>query len=197
MVTARCAVRAGIPRQAPSSNEISSGNKTACCAGSTTNSAAVPNGRFHCAFQVQTRCPTRLVGTPRPTRSMIPGPIAVGITRGNVMGRSPSASSNPRGSPRSMDCEREPRQPQVQGRAFSPTWRTSPAGPIFRTMRPACAASVYRPALFPLAPTVQSAPELECGALGRHVANKTRNDNPRHFQRMIRWWWLLPIISPN
>src|SRR5262252_7630806 len=37
-----------------------SGSSTACADGSTIYSAAVPCGRRHCPFQIQTRSPTRL-----------------------------------------------------------------------------------------------------------------------------------------
>ena len=36
--------------------------------------AAVPMGRFHWAFQVHTRCPSRAAGTPAPTASITPLP---------------------------------------------------------------------------------------------------------------------------
>src|SRR3954470_715846 len=54
MVTARWAVNAGIPRHAPASNVVPSGRRTACSDGTAMYVAAVPNGRFHCPFQIQT-----------------------------------------------------------------------------------------------------------------------------------------------
>ena len=45
-------------------------------------SAAVPNGRFHWPFQIQTRSPLREAGTPSPTMSISPAPSLCGVTRG-------------------------------------------------------------------------------------------------------------------
>ena len=42
--------------------------------------AAVPNGRCHWPFQIQTRSPTRAPGTPAPTASMTPAPSLCGMT---------------------------------------------------------------------------------------------------------------------
>ena len=65
---------AGTPRQAPSSNEAPSGSGTACRAGTTVHSAAVPHRRPAAASQIQTRSPTRPGSTPAPTASMTPAP---------------------------------------------------------------------------------------------------------------------------
>ena len=48
-------------------------------------SAAVPNGRFHCPFQVHTRSPMRDFATPSPTASITPAPSLCGMTRGNAI----------------------------------------------------------------------------------------------------------------
>ncbi len=53
------------------------------------NCAAVPKGRFHCAFQVHTRSPTRDAGTPSPTASITPAPSLCGITSGQASGGRP------------------------------------------------------------------------------------------------------------
>ena len=80
--TAWSAVRPGMPMQAPASKSMPSGRRTACAAGRAMNSAAVPKGRFHWPFQVQTRSPTRLASTPSPTASMMPAPSECGMMRG-------------------------------------------------------------------------------------------------------------------
>ena len=68
---------AGMPRQAPASKLALSGNGTACSAGSTMYSAAVPNGRFHCPFQIQTRSPMRDAGNAVADRVDLAGAVAV------------------------------------------------------------------------------------------------------------------------
>ena len=78
--TAAQAVSAGMPRQAPTSKPTPSGNGTAKAAGSTTASAAVPNGRCHWALNVHTRSPSREAGTPSPTASTTPAPSLCGVT---------------------------------------------------------------------------------------------------------------------
>jgi len=50
--------------------------------GSTMYSAQVPNGRFHCPFQIHTRSPLREAATPSPTMSISPAPSLCGMTRG-------------------------------------------------------------------------------------------------------------------
>ena len=84
--SARCAVNAGMPRHAPTSNDTPSGNGTACCAGNTVYSAAVPPARPRCASYTQTRSPTRAGSTPAPTRSITPAPSWCGTIRGNAIG---------------------------------------------------------------------------------------------------------------
>jgi hypothetical protein len=76
-----------MPRQAPTARSIPSGSGTAWCAGSVTYSAAVPKGRCHWAFHVQTRSPTRDSGTPAPTASIVPAPSLCGTMRGKAIGR--------------------------------------------------------------------------------------------------------------
>jgi len=61
------------------------GNRTACSAGSTITSAAVPKARRHWPFQMKTRSPTREDETPSPTRSISPAPSLCGITRGKAI----------------------------------------------------------------------------------------------------------------
>ena len=76
-----------MPKHAPASKLIASGSFTAWFSGSVMYSAAVPNGRFHCPFQVHTRSPMRACATPAPTASMMPAPSLCGITRGNAIFR--------------------------------------------------------------------------------------------------------------
>src|SRR5262247_3824070 len=83
--TACVAVIAGMPRHAPASNPTFPGNATACSDGSTINSAAVPNARFHCPFQIQTFSPIRDLDTPSPTSSITPAPSLCGMTRGKAI----------------------------------------------------------------------------------------------------------------
>src|SRR5829696_8651611 len=60
--------------------------------------AAVPNGRFHCPFQIQTRSPTRLGSTAGPTRSITPAPSLCGMIRHLPWVASLTESSSQRGS---------------------------------------------------------------------------------------------------
>jgi hypothetical protein len=88
--------------------------------------------RFHCAFQVHTRSPTREGGTPSPTWSTSPAPSLCGITRGNAIlravparlftsdGLTPEVASLTRTSPG-----------PGRGVATSPTLSTSAAAPFF------------------------------------------------------------------
>src|SRR5262249_51995177 len=62
-----------------------SGISTACADGNTIYSAAVPLGRRHCPFQIQTRWPTRLA-TPGPTLSISPAPSLWGMISGADIG---------------------------------------------------------------------------------------------------------------
>ena len=122
---------AGMPRQAPASKLTPSGSLTACASGSAINSAAVPNGRFHCPFHSQTRSPMRDFATPSPTASMTPAPSLCGMTRGQAIlrvapwrdltseGLTPEAASLTRTSP-APGC----------GVATSQTFNTSRADPF-------------------------------------------------------------------
>ena len=65
---------AGTPSEAPSSNEAPSGSATACRAGSTVHSAAVPQQLPTAASHSQTRSPIRAGSTPAPTASITPAP---------------------------------------------------------------------------------------------------------------------------
>ncbi len=71
-----------MPRQAPTSKLVLSGSRTACSAGSTMHSAAVPKARRHWPFHTQTRSPMREALTPSPTASITPAPSLCGMTRG-------------------------------------------------------------------------------------------------------------------
>jgi hypothetical protein len=77
IVRHRCAVIAGMPMLAPSSKDALSGNGTACRAGSTTYSCAVPSGRCQAASQSHTRWPT-VSATSGPTASTTPAPSWLG-----------------------------------------------------------------------------------------------------------------------
>ena len=120
-----------MPRQAPSAKLILSGSGTAMAAGRAMYSAAVPKGRFHWPFQIQTRSPARDAGTPLPTASMTPAPSLCGMTRGQAIlrvspcrfftsdGFTPEAASLTRTSP-APGC----------GVSTSPTRSTSRAEPF-------------------------------------------------------------------
>src|SRR6185503_10601241 len=126
------AVSAGMPRQAPASSEIAAGSFTAWFSGSTMYSAAVPNGRFHCAFQVHTRSPTRDFTTPSPTMSISPAPSLCGITRGNAILRvKPARFFTSDGlTPEVLSLMRTSPGPGF-GVSISPTCSTSFAVPFF------------------------------------------------------------------
>src|SRR5918912_896036 len=130
MVTARCAVRAGMPRQAPASKEVPSGSLTACSAGTTIYSAAVPKGCFHWPFQIPTRSPRRLSGTPGPTASISPAPSLCGITRGPAMGREPARVFQSDGLTPEARMRTRTSPGPGSGVSSSPTCRTSRAGPL-------------------------------------------------------------------
>src|SRR3974390_1003163 len=101
-----------MPRHAPASKLVCTGSATACSDGSATYSAQVPKARSHCAFQTQTRSPTRADDTPSPTWSISPAPSLCGITRGYAIlrvaperaltseGLTPEVASLTRTSPR-------------------------------------------------------------------------------------------------
>ena len=78
------AVSAGMPSDAPSSNDASAGSGTACSAGTTQNSAAVPHWRRHAAKYTHTRSPTRASSTPSPTASITPAPSCPGTWNSNA-----------------------------------------------------------------------------------------------------------------
>src|SRR6188472_870705 len=83
MVRARWAVIAGTPRLAPTSYDAEPGRRTACSAGTTVYSEAVPIGRSCCARRTQTRSPTETPETPLPTASTTPAPSCPGEISGN------------------------------------------------------------------------------------------------------------------
>ena len=74
-VSARCAVTAGTPSDAPRSNDAPSGSGTTCAARCTVYSAAVPWARSRWASTSQTRSPTASPSTPSPTASTTPGAV--------------------------------------------------------------------------------------------------------------------------
>ena len=121
-----------MPRQAPASKLIASGSFTAWFSGSTMYSAAVPNGRFHCPFQVHTRSPMRDSATPSPTASISPAPSLCGITRGNAILRAvPARVFTSDGlTPEVLSLMRTSPGPGC-GVSTSPTCRTSLAVPFF------------------------------------------------------------------
>jgi hypothetical protein len=73
---------AGTPKQAPSSRLAPRGSRKACADGRATYSAAVPKGRWRCAFQIQTCSPMRSRLTPSPTASISPEPSLCGMMSG-------------------------------------------------------------------------------------------------------------------
>jgi hypothetical protein len=92
--------------------------------------AAVPKGRFHCPFQIQTRSPTRLGSTPGPTRSTTPAPSLCGIIRSATMGREPDRVFQSEGfTPEACTRMRTSPAPGT-GSGMSPHCRTSRAGPL-------------------------------------------------------------------
>ena len=122
-----------MPRHAPCSNGTSTERGTACAPGTTTYSAAVPNGRYRCAPKHHTRSPIRESGTPSPTASIVPAPSLCGTTLGKGIptlktswrfltspGLMPEAAIRMRTSPGSG-----------RGSGISPTTSTSAAGPCF------------------------------------------------------------------
>src|SRR3954469_1375217 len=77
------AVNAGIPSEAPSSNDAEEGSATACADATTQNGAAVPHCRCHAAKYTHTREPTREASTPDPTASITPAASCPGTWKAN------------------------------------------------------------------------------------------------------------------
>ena len=108
-----------------------SGSGTACSAGSTTYSAAVPNGRPHAAFHVHTRSPTRASATPAPTASIVTAPSLCGTMRGNggVPPAVPRRDLTSDGFTPDHAIRTRTSPGPGAGVGSSPSWRTSAAAP--------------------------------------------------------------------
>ncbi len=90
-VRQRCAVRNGIPRQAPRSKDASTGSRTTWLAGTIANSWAVPSARRKAASHIHTRWPTSAASTPMPTASTTPAPSWPGTCGGSITEAPPPA----------------------------------------------------------------------------------------------------------
>ena len=85
-VRARWAVMAGMPRLAPTSNDVPAGRVTAWSEAMATSSWAVPSDRRQAASHSHTRSPTRLDSTPGPTATIVPAPSWLGTVSGDRVG---------------------------------------------------------------------------------------------------------------
>src|SRR6516225_8392616 len=114
-----------------------SGSSTACADGSTIYSAAVPCGRRHCPFQIQTRSPMRLV-TPGPTLSISPAPSLWGMISGVDIGAvRPLRDFQSDGFAPEVFRLRAPRPDQVQASAAHQLATLRAPVPALRKKRPA------------------------------------------------------------
>ncbi len=85
-VSARWAVRAGIPRLAPTSKEVPAGRATAWSSAMAISSWAVPSDRCQAASHSHTRSPIRPAATPGPTATIVPAPSWLGTVSGDRVG---------------------------------------------------------------------------------------------------------------